>query len=552
MDLSLILKLLGGLALFLYGMQMMSDGLEKAAGDRLKTILEKLTSNRILGVIVGALITAAIQSSSATTVMVIGFVNARLMSLQQAVWIIMGANIGTTITGQLVALNVSEIAPLIAFAGVVLIVFLKNPKLHYFGSIIAGLGILFIGMDMMSSSMSPLRESEAFISLLTNFSNPAIGILVGAVFTAIIQSSSASLGILQALARSGLIGLDGAVFVLFGQNIGTCITAILASFGTSREAKQTTIIHLSFNIIGTIIFTTVCLLTPLTSVVAGWSPDNAAQQIANMHTLFNVVTTLLLLPFGTYLAAFAQHILPSEKLSVDSEGLMYLQPLPKSNKIIGLSAINIQQVNDEVMRMMKLAYTNVSDAFDQLINYKEDRSKSIQKREAAVNFLNSAISKYITDAFAYGNLNQETTKALTAYYTMLVDIERISDYAINMDRQALIIAKETTNEAEKTILRKMKKRTFKMHDFIFDLNKANSYNNQIDENTQEWRTAQIQGLKDKSISSELGIAFSRILTDYDRINDHAVNLAEEIDKIDKGLLETMIEEHTPIQEGAVS
>ena len=552
MDISLVLGLLGGLALFLYGMQMMSDGLEKAAGDRLKTILEKLTSNRILGVIVGAVITAIIQSSSATTVMVVGFVNARLMSLQQAVWIIMGANIGTTITGQLVALNVSEIAPLIAFAGVVLIVFLKNPKLHYFGSIIAGLGILFIGMDMMSSSMSPLRESEAFISLLTNFSNPAIGILVGAVFTAIIQSSSASLGILQALARSGLIGLDGAVFVLFGQNIGTCITAILASFGTSREAKQTTIIHLSFNIIGTIIFTTVCLLTPLTSVVAGWSPDNAAQQIANMHTLFNVVTTLLLLPFGTYLAAFAQHILPSEKLSVDSEGLMYLQPLPKSNKIIGLSAINIQQVNDEVMRMMKLAYTNVSDAFDQLINYKEDRSKSIQKREAAVNFLNSAISKYITDAFAYGNLNQETTKALTAYYTMLVDIERISDYAINMDRQALIIAKETTNEAEKTILRKMKKRTFKMHDFIFDLNKANSYNNQIDENTQEWRTAQIQGLKDKSISSELRIAFSRILTDYDRINDHAVNLAEEIDKIDKGLLETMIEEHTPIQEGAVS
>ena len=551
MDISLVLGLLGGLALFLYGMQMMSDGLEKAAGDRLKTILEKLTSNRILGVIVGAVITAIIQSSSATTVMVVGFVNARLMSLQQAVWIIMGANIGTTITGQLVALNVSEIAPLIAFAGVVLIVFLKNPKFHYFGSIIAGLGILFIGMDMMSTAMEPLRESETFISLITNFSNPVIGILVGAVFTAIIQSSSASVGILQALARSGLIGLDGAVFVLFGQNIGTCITAVLASIGTGREAKQTTIIHLSFNIIGTIIFTTVCLLTPLTTIVAGWSPDNAAQQIANMHTLFNVVTTLLLLPFGTYLAAFAQHVLPSEKLSVDSEGLIYLQPLPKSNKLIGQSAINVQQVNDEVMRMMKLAYTNVSDAFDQLINYKEDRSKSIQKREAAVNFLNSAISKYITDAFAYGNLNQETSKALTAYYTMLVDIERISDYAINMDRQALVISKETTNDAEKTILRKMKKRTFKMHDFIFDLNKANNYNNQIDENTQEWRTAQIQGLKDKSISSELGIAFSRILTDYDRINDHAVNLAEEIDKIDKGLLETMIEEHIPVPEGAI-
>ena len=390
--------------------------------------------------------------------MVVGFVNARLMSLQQAVWIIMGANIGTTITGQLVALNVSEIAPLIAFAGVVLIVIFKESKFHYFGSIIAGLGIffLFIGMDMMSTAMEPLRESETFISLITNFSNPVIGILVGAVFTAIIQSSSASVGILQALARSGLIGLDGAVFVLFGQNIGTCITAVLASIGTGREAKQTTIIHLSFNIIGTIIFTTVCLLTPLTTIVAGWSPDNAAQQIANMHTLFNVVTTLLLLPFGTYLAAFAQHVLPSEKLSVDSEGLIYLQPLPKSNKLIGQSAINVQQVNDEVMRMMKLAYTNVSDAFDQLINYKEDRSKSIQKREAAVNFLNSAISKYISDAFGNANLNMETSKALTAYYTMLVDIERISDYAINMDRQALVTTKEQMSENEKRILRKMK------------------------------------------------------------------------------------------------
>lgn len=542
MDLSLLLGLLGGLALFLYGMQMMSDGLEKAAGDRLKQILEKLTSNRFLGVAVGAVITAIIQSSSATTVMVVGFVNARLMTLQQAVWIIMGANIGTTITGQLVALNISEIAPLIAFAGVVLIVFLKNPKLNYFGLIIAGLGVLFIGMDMMSTAMEPLRESQTFISLITNFSNPVIGILVGAVFTAIIQSSSASVGILQALARSGLIGLDGAVFVLFGQNIGTCITAVLASIGTSREAKQTTVIHLSFNIIGTIIFTTVCLLTPLTAVVSAWSPDNAAQQIANMHTLFNVVTTIILLPFGTYLAAFAQKVLPSEPMQADSEGLMYLQPLPKSNKIIGLSAINIQQVNDEVMRMMKLAYTNVSDSFDQLIHYKEERSEQIEKREKTVNFLNQAISKYISDAFGYASMNIETSQALTAYYTMLVDLERISDYAINMDRQAVIVNKENMSDNEKRILKKMKKRTFKMYDYIFNLEKANAYNNEIDENTQEWRNVQIQGLKDKSISSELGIAFSRILTDYDRINDHALNLAEEIDKIDSSLHETMLDD----------
>ena len=540
MNLSLILGLLGGLALFLYGMQMMSDGLEKAAGDRLKSILEKLTSNRFLGVLVGAVITAIIQSSSATTVMVIGFVNARLMTLRQAVWIIMGANIGTTITGQLVALNISEIAPLFAFAGVVMIVFLKNPKLHSLGSIVSGLGILFIGMDMMSTSMEPLRESALFISMITRFANPAIGILVGALFTALIQSSSASLGILQALARSGVIGLQGSVFVLFGQNIGTCITAVLASIGTSREAKQTTIIHLSFNIIGTILFTTICILTPLTTLVESWTPDNAPQQIANMHTLFNVVTTLVLLPFGTYLADFAQRILPSEKMAMDSEGLMYLQPLPKANKIVGVSAINVQQVHDEVMRMMDLAYANVSDAFDQLIHYQEERSKSIQKREKTVNFLNNAISNYISEVFGNGNLNQETSQNLTAYYTMLVDIERISDYAINMDRQAIVISKEKSSDEEKKILKKMKSRTFKMHDLIFDLKQAGEYNDHIDENTQEWRNMQIQGLKNKTISSELGISFSRILTDYDRINDHALNLAEEIDKIDNELFQPMI------------
>lgn len=543
MNLSLILGLLGGLALFLYGMQMMSDGLEKAAGDRLKSILEKLTSNRFLGVLVGAVITAIIQSSSATTVMVIGFVNARLMNLRQAVWIIMGANIGTTITGQLVALNMSEIAPLFAFAGVVMIVFLKNPRLHSLGSIVSGLGILFIGMDMMSTSMEPLRESALFISMITQFANPVIGILVGALFTALIQSSSASLGILQALARSGVIGLGGSVFVLFGQNIGTCITAVLASIGTSREAKQTTIIHLSFNIIGTILFTTICILTPLTSLVESWTPGNAPQQIANMHTLFNVVTTIVLLPFGTYLADFAQRILPSEKMSMDSEGLMYLQPLPNSNKIVGLSAINVQQIHDEVMRMMELAYANVNDAFDQLIQYREERSNAISKRESTVNFLNNAISNYISDVFGNGNLSPETSQNLTAYYMMLVDIERISDYSIHIDRQAVVISKEKNTDEEIKILKKMKSRTFKMHDLIFDLKRAGEYNDHIDENTQEWRNMQIQGLKDKTISSELGISFSRILTDYDRINDHALNLAEEIDKIDKDLFQNVNQEY---------
>ena len=253
MKLTDIFSLLGGLALFLYGMQMMGGGLEAAAGNKMKKILEKLTANRFLGVLVGAGITAVIQSSSATTVMVVGFVNSGMMTLRQAVWIIMGANIGTTITGQLIALDIGTFAPLIAFLGVALIVFIKNQKVHNYGLIIAGLGILFVGMNMMSSAMEPLQNSEAFIGLMTKFSNPVLGILAGMIFTAIIQSSSASVGILQTLASSGLISLSNAVYVLFGQNIGTCITAVLASIGTGRSAKRTTIIHLMFNIIGTII-----------------------------------------------------------------------------------------------------------------------------------------------------------------------------------------------------------------------------------------------------------------------------------------------------------
>ena len=284
----IVINLMGGLALFLYGMQMMSGGLEAAAGDRMKSILEKLTTNRFIGILLGCVVTMIIQSSSATTVMVVGFVNAQMMALRQAVWVIMGANIGTTITGQLIALDIGAIAPIIAFLGVAMVLFLKGETKRQIGEIIAGLGILFLGMNMMSSAMVPLRHSDAFINMVSSFSNPLIGILVGAGFTALIQSSSASVGVMQALALSGIVDLHTAVYVLFGQNIGTCITAVLASIGASREAKQTTIIHLSFNIIGTIIFTLICMSTPLTDWVISWTPTNAPKQIANMHTLFNV------------------------------------------------------------------------------------------------------------------------------------------------------------------------------------------------------------------------------------------------------------------------
>ncbi len=530
------ISLLGGLGLFLYGMSMMGNGLEAAAGDRLKTILEKLTSNRILGVLVGAIVTAVIQSSSATTVMVVGFVNAQMMSLQQAVWIIMGANIGTTITGQLIALDISAVAPLIAFIGVALVTFCKKQKVNDIGQIIAGLGILFIGMNLMSTAMSPLRNSPEFVQLVTNFSNPVIGILVGAGFTALIQSSSASVGILQALAASGVIGLDGAVYVLFGQNIGTCITAVLASIGTSREAKQTTVIHLSFNIIGTIVFTVVCMTTPLVSMVIHWTPYSATQQIANMHTLFNVCTTLLLLPFGTYLARFAQHILPVEKKDTDDR-LLFLQPLPKSNKMIGGSAISVKQVHDETFHMIRLAYKNVYDAFDQLLKFNDEKDQKIYEREDTVNFLNREISDYIGAALAMPNLNTNVSQALSSYYLMLVDVERISDYAVNMNKQATkgLQSKMTITEVE--VIENMKSLCLQMEDLLQDSEEAERKDDEIDALVSTWREEQIQALKQQKCSREVSMMLSRIFTDFERINDHALNVSQELEKIDTDLHE---------------
>lgn len=305
--------LLGGLALFLYGMNQMSEGLDAAAGEKMKQILERLTKNRFLGVGVGAAVTAVIQSSSATTVMVVGFVNSGMMTLRQAVWIIMGANIGTTITGQLIALDAGAVAPLLAFFGVVLILFAGKDRIRYTGEIVAGLGILFIGMDMMGEAMQPLCDSQVFLQAMTKFEHPLLGILAGAAFTAAIQSSSASVGILQTLAQGGAVSFAGAVYVLFGQNIGTCITAVLAAIGTGRNAKRTTIIHLSFNLIGTVVFTVLCMTTPLVSLVVQLTPGRPAAQIANMHTIFNIGTTLLLLPAGNLLAGMAEYLLPDKK-----------------------------------------------------------------------------------------------------------------------------------------------------------------------------------------------------------------------------------------------
>ena len=534
-----VFSLLGGLALFLYGMQMMSNGLEAAAGNRMKQILEKLTSNRFLGVVVGAGITAVIQSSSATTVMVVGFVNSGMMTLRQAVWIIMGANIGTTITGQLIALDIGAIAPLIAFAGVALIMFVKKQKVHDFALIIAGLGILFIGMEMMSSAMMPLRESEEFVSLMTKFSNPVLGILVGMVFTAIIQSSSASVGILQALATSGLIGLSNAVFVLFGQNIGTCITAVLASIGANRNAKRTTIIHLMFNIIGTVIFTTVCILSPLTSLVESWTPDNVTAQIANMHTLFNIVTTLLLLPFGTYLAKLATKILPDRPEEKDET--MHLEYIPslqlKRENQIGVSAIALNGIQNEIHRMMGMARENIGRSFDAVLEGKPAILEEVEKREDYIDFLNKEISKYISKVMVNEH-NPEDSKYINALFKVCGNLERIGDHAINICEYMKMMEEKKIHFSPKVIteVEKMKKVSLEAMDILervtqdrsSDIKEVENMEQKMDDMTEEYRNNQLERMHRGVCSEEACVIYSEMLTDFERIGDHILNIGQEM------------------------
>lgn len=537
MSFAYVMGLLGGLALFLYGMQMMSTGLEAAAGNKMKVILEKLTANRFVGVLVGALITAIIQSSSATTVMVVGFVNSGMMTLNQAIWIIMGANIGTTITGQLIALDVGEIAPLFAFLGVAAIVFIKNEKVKHVGEILAGLGVLFIGMDMMGVAMKPLADSESFVSILTKFENPLLGIAAGAVFTALIQSSSASVGILQTLAGSGVIGLKSAAFVLFGQNIGTCITAFLASIGTSRNAKRTTLIHIMFNIFGTAVFTFLCLATPIIRMVEGWTPGNAPAQIANLHTMFNIVTTLLLLPVGTYLGKIATVILKDKSGVEEPEG-MYVKYLPDIKHInvekLGASAICMEGVKKELMRMMDMTKDNVSEAFDAVTERNKEKYVLVEQREEYVDFLNKEISKYITSAVSY-----ETTKAgsqiFNSLFSITSNVERISDHAINIagylkmiTDKSIVFSEEANRELIEMKLVCMKLFTMllkKPEDVVVWHEKIACMEQKIDDMTAQFRENMYARIQSGKCSDEGSILFSEMLTDFERIGDHGLNIA---------------------------
>ena len=544
MKLTNLFSMLGGLALFLYGMNMMSNGLEMAAGDKMKTILEKLTSNRILGVLVGALVTAIIQSSSATTVMVVGFVNSGLMSLTSAVWVIMGANIGTTITGQLIAIDITAIAPLIAFIGVAMIVFFKSQKLDAIGGVIGGLGILFIGMKTMSSAMVPLRTMPEFVGLISKFQNPFIGILVGALFTALIQSSSASVGILQALAKSGVMTLSSSIYVLFGQNIGTCITSVLASIGTSKNAKRTTVIHLSFNIIGTVLFVTISMLFPFADLVQSLTPSNVAAQIANVHTIFNVTTTLLLLPIGTRLVKLACRILPDSEEDQQDMQLKYLDfSIFDNDYHIGTSAIANTQLFNETQHMLNVANHNVKRAFELLDHYDEEKYIRLQKDEEYINYLNQQVINFTTAVISH-EFQAESSQSIVLFLKLSSDLERIGDHAMNIAARAQKLAKDDTHFSEdalkeigimeslcNNILDELIIMDYDEFKYIVD--KVDVMEDNIDKTQHQFAVNQLIRLKEKKCTTENSVIYTKILTDFERIGDHGLNIAESLYHIRK-------------------
>jgi len=430
-------------------------------------------------------------------------------------------------------------APLITFAGVVLTVFFKSEKAQHIGSIIAGLGVLFIGMDMMSSAMEPLRDSPTFVSLVASFDNPVIGILVGAGFTAIIQSSSASVGILQALAASGVIGLPQAVYVLFGQNIGTCITAVLASIGTKTEAKRTTIIHLMFNVIGTILFTLICMGTPFTEFMEGLTPGDPVAQIANVHTVFNIVTTLLLLPFAGVMAQIATKILPDREEGEENEyEILHLYPIDgRAFHQVGLLSVILKGIENEVARMYKLVEENIVEAFDCIVSGKAHAYEDIEKREEYIDYINAEVSKYIAKIAAL-EMEEEDAATLGSYYKILGDIERVGDHAMNFAEYAKNIEdldEDLTQQAIEDI-EKMKEMILKSlrglkigeeRDCIEILKETAQLEQHIDDFTEVMRKNQLERMRAGQYPLQVGLLFSGMITDFERIGDHALNIAEE-------------------------
>ena len=526
-----ILTMIGGLAIFLYSMKMLSGGLEAAAGSKLQGILEKLTSNRFLGLLVGIVIAGLVQSSSTTTVMVVGFVNANLLNLTQALWVIMGANIGTNITSQLVAFKFSEIAPIIAIIGVLILLFTRKKKYAAIGQIVTGLGFIFISTSLMSNAMEPVKDNPSFREFLTGMDNPFLGILVGIVFVAIIQSSAAGVAVLQTLAASGVIELDQAIFILYGMHVGTCVTAILSSVGSNRNALRTAMMHLMFNLIGACIMTGLTLTLPITDIMRKLT-DSPMRQIANAHLLFALVTTVLLLPFGTFIVKFVNAVVPDKKVDVvNAQKLLYLSP--SMLRTDTNSAVIIASARNEIARMYDMASKNVTRSLNAVINNSETVQVEINEAEEYIDFLNKEISYYISHSLAKVS-SEDDAVVLSALFKITGNVERMGDHATNIAGYANLLQDKGYKLSEKA--------TFEVQQMIqvlndttymfFDPKQKNLHVNvakaeqKIDDMTAMFRKNQITRMTTGECSGEACVIYSEMLTDFERLGDHLLNIAE--------------------------
>ena len=535
MSVANILSMAGGLGLFLFGIRTMGDGLENAAGAKLKRMLEVLTGNRFLAVLVGFVVTAIIQSSTATTVMVVGFVNAGMMSLAQAVGVIMGANIGTTVTSLLIALNFSSVAAAAVLVGVILMLASKKTVVKNLGAIFTGFGLLFLGIDMMSDSMAPLRESAGFMNFIVTVSEsplrPLFGIILGIVMTAVLQSSSASVGVLQTLAMQGLVPLKFSVFVLFGQNIGTCLTALFSTVGAKKNSKRAAVIHLLFNLIGTGIFILIALLTPYVEWIEKLSPDPMAQ-IAISHIVFNIDSTVVMFPFAKVLVKLSCLLVPGKD---DSESEMHCKFI--DDRLLNTPPFAVMQVSKEVARMAKLARDNFETSAHALINRSDKDLDKVMENEEIINYLNHHITSYLVKLNAL-DITDSDSDYIARVFHAINDIERVGDHAINLAEAAQHNigeglkfsdpAREELNQLCGSVVTLLERSMAAFDNQSLSDNEAKELSDleeHIDDLTLECQDSHIFRLNRKECNTEAGMLYLNTITDFERVGDHAINIA---------------------------
>ncbi len=533
-----LLGLCSGMALFLYSVKITSGSLQAIAGEKLKSVLAKLTGNRIMGVLVGAGITALIQSSTATSVMSVGFVNAGLMNLYQALWVIMGANIGTNITAQLIAFDVGAIAPIVALLGTFFCLLTKDKKLRSIGEAVAGLGFIFVAMSLMKESMAPLSEMDIVKEIFSSINNPFIGIIVGIIFVIIIQSSAAGVGVLQAMAMSAsgaqLMTLDQAMFIIFGLNIGTCVTAVFASIGGSRNATRAGMLHMMFNVIGTAIFTAAYYALPVADWVRALSPNDVARQFANMHLVFNLASTIILLPFGKFIVKLVKLMVPDKKGGEDSvQYLKYLNPSMISNNAQVGTEVLIRALCNEMSRMLEMAGNNVQRSIEAVLENSEKTQQQINDTEEYVDYLNKEISYYISHAMVF-DMSEKHALAMSALFKITGNIERMGDHATNIAGYANLLESKGLKLSDKARaeVSQMVKTTSEAYNILLGSKpgsvhiKMAQMEQKIDDMTEDYREHQLERLKSGICSGDACVIYSEMLTDFERLGDHMLNIAE--------------------------